>query len=379
MVAGRTFAYRVDLRDITGWNEPHDFSIIAWLPGSMEPIVVQELMMQVQLSDGDIAEDILAGVADAETESAVEAAPETDGETAVDESAQISIDEFVFEDKLINYGWTETNVVLLSADDGGLIMAENAPDTDFGRIESQPFTVPVLDELVIDLFVSNLTPGGSYTIQLQEDEGDYRSFDIYTGDAPNSLALNLQEMTGWKGEKTFRFVVWLSGEGAEMQLDRLSITPAQNANNETFELTEVQPIWWEETFNPVTNIWQTQDIATEATAEGSMLLSVTNENVDGPFGKYESDIITADLDSYPILEIDINAVAAGSSYAIQIQEEGGLYRNFDAVADSAPSKQTIDLRQISGWDGEKSFRVLIWVTGESITLNNVRLKTIDAE
>ena len=114
-------------------------------------------------------------------------------------------------------------------------------------------------------------------------------------------------------------------------------------------------------------------------AEGGMRLTVTNENADGPFGKYESDIVTADLDNYPILEIDIGEVLDDSSYSIQIQGEGGLYRNFDAVSDAAPSLQTIDLRQITGWEGDQSFRVLIWVTGDSITVNNVRLKTLDAE
>ncbi len=377
MVAGRTFAYRVDLREITGWNEPRDFSIIAWLPGSDEPILVQELMVQVQLSDGDVAEEILAGTA-AEEPAAEEVVPVEETPVEGDEPT-ISIDEFVFEDKLINYGWNETNLVLLTSEGGGLILSEDGPDTDFGRIESQPFTVPVLDELVIDLFVSNLTPGASYTVQLQEDEGDYRSFDIYSGEAPNSLALNLKEMTGWRGEKTFRFVVWLSGEGSEITLDRLTIRPAEEASNEGFSLAEVQPVWWEETFDPLTNIWQTQDIATEVTAEGAMRLTVTNENVDGPFGKYESDIITADLDSYPLLEIDISAVQEATSYSIQIQEEGGLYRNFDAVNESVPAKQTLDLRQITGWEGEKSFRVLIWVTGESVDVDNVRLKTADSE
>ena len=372
LTANQAGVYQVDVGELTGWADSRTFKIVVWLSAGSDPILLNTMSLQVeqQTASAEAVDPADQG----ESAGAIDQDSGELGDGADDEPAA-SLEDFLFEDQLVNYDWIETNVVLLTTENDGLLLGEAGAQTTFGRIESRPFTVQALDGIVIDLFVSRLTPGASYTIQLQEDEGDYRAHDIFTGDSPTSLALDLVDVTGWKGEKTFRFVVWLSGEGAEMALDRLRLTTADLVESDTAEQLSVQPIWWEETFDPLTYVWQVQDIATALQDDGAMRLQVAGTNEAGPFGKYESEVIFANLDSYPILEIDISDVAPNSSYAIQIQEEGGLYRNFDGVIDTATAVHVIDLAQLTGWSADQSFRVLIWVTGESIAVQNVKLRS----
>jgi hypothetical protein len=113
---------------------------------------------------------------------------------------------------------------------------------------------------------------------------------------------------------------------------------------------------WYEDFNPVRDTW--------------MQISARWQDIPGPtavlrednpgtyFGKVESEIITVDMDTYPILRVKVTAVDPHSSYTIQIGDIDVL------KGMSYPGEHSINIADKMGWRGVHSFTINIWISGE---------------
>ncbi len=122
--------------------------------------------------------------------------------------------------------------------------------------------------------------------------------------------------------------------------------------------------------NPEPPSWQTvfgrrwmQISAKWENVNESTALLIEN-NPDEDFGKVESEVITVNIDKYPILRINVEAIDLDSSYTVQI-----LDKQTDIPKDVLngiiyPGEHIVNLAKEMGWQGSPSFTINIWISGE---------------
>lgn len=116
-----------------------------------------------------------------------------------------------------------------------------------------------------------------------------------------------------------------------------------------------KPAWLED-FDPIRDTWM-QVSARWEDIPGPMAV-LWEDNPGTYFGKVESEVITVDLDTYPILRVKVTAVDPHSSYTIQIG-------NVDVLKGiSYPGEHSINIADKMGWQGVHSFTINIWISGE---------------
>ncbi|MEM7801606.1 MAG: hypothetical protein AAF633_20590, partial [Chloroflexota bacterium] len=306
----------------------------------------------------------------------VDAERPLEGGTTISATAPISTTQepFQFDDNISGYDWSSSTGVVELLPQNRVALLENFETGSYARMESLPFEIEMRSDLVVDIWVTDITPGGTYTLQLQEDDGDYQTFDLIQSTRAERLSINLQGLTGWRGTKRFRFVAWVSGEEAALELGRMAIS-AEGALEEIAVIqSQINPVVWEERFGPLDHIWQPTDLVTTLLPDGGM--SLVSSGTGQGFGKLESEIIEIDLSIYPILEVDLREVGENSEFVLQLLEEGDLYRSYDLMQGSEPGIYSFDLPQETRWEGEKAFRLLFWVVGENsrISVNFVRFQ-----
>ncbi len=117
---------------------------------------------------------------------------------------------------------------------------------------------------------------------------------------------------------------------------------------------------WQEVLNrrwmPVSAIWE--DINEGATAR------LIENNPHEDFGKVESEVITVDIDTYPILRINVKAIEQHASYTVQILDKRTDIPKDVLKGITSPGEYIVNLAREMGWQGSQSFTINIWISGE---------------
>ena len=122
------------------------------------------------------------------------------------------------------------------------------------------------------------------------------------------------------------------------------------------------PIWWQENFNPIKGSWD-QPSAKWEDLEGPGAVLVEN-NPTKDFGKVESEVITVDVDTYPILRVVVSKVDLSASYNVQLlDKKTGALKVIIKPAEYH-DQYAINLADEMGWQGSHSFTINIWISGE---------------
>jgi hypothetical protein len=120
---------------------------------------------------------------------------------------------------------------------------------------------------------------------------------------------------------------------------------------------------WQEDFNPITKSWE-QPSARWQDTEGPGAVLVENDP-NNYFGKVESEVITVDVDTYPILKIVVSKVDLHASYSVQLLDKSPTRATKTVLNEiEYPEKHTINVADEMGWQGSHSFTINIWISGE---------------
>lgn len=126
-------------------------------------------------------------------------------------------------------------------------------------------------------------------------------------------------------------------------------------------------------FNP--SKWQEPSAFWTVTEENSAVLHENDPNLF--YGKVESEQITVDATSNPVLYLQVTAVDPDASYSIQIQD-AKTYEPTDVLKDiTLPGEKTIDLVEAMGWQPNEKHTITIniWISGEgkSVTFSYLEI------
>ncbi len=134
-----------------------------------------------------------------------------------------------------------------------------------------------------------------------------------------------------------------------------------------------QPIW-QENFDPIQRVWSPTS-AVWNDVDGSTAFLKEN-NVDGDFGKVESEVILIDVDKYPTLRIQVKDVDVDASFTVQILDKRTEIPHDVLKGIELPGEQVVNLGQELGWQGTQSFTINIWISGEgkSIQFNKMSIE-----
>jgi hypothetical protein len=120
---------------------------------------------------------------------------------------------------------------------------------------------------------------------------------------------------------------------------------------------------WQEDFDPIEKSWD-QFSARWQDTEGPGAVLVEN-GPDSYFGKVESEVITVDVDTYPILRIVVSKVDLRASYSVQLLGKGPTHAEKIVLNwIEYPEEHTINIANEMGWQGSHSFTINIWISGE---------------
>lgn len=133
---------------------------------------------------------------------------------------------------------------------------------------------------------------------------------------------------------------------------------------------------WQVDFNNFNlSKWQEPSAFWTVTEENSAVLHENDPNLF--YGKVESEQITVDATSNPVLYLQVTAVDPDASYSIQIQD-AKTYEPTDVLKDiTLPGEKTIDLVEAMGWQPNEKHTITIniWISGEgkSVTFSYLEI------
>jgi hypothetical protein len=119
--------------------------------------------------------------------------------------------------------WITENATL-QVDAGTLTLQIADEAIGFGKVESASVSIDIGEAPMLGLAVSQVDPDTAYSLQLQEQFGEYASFvllsDVITSISPE---LDLSNFVSAVGPNPYRIVIWISGVGS-IKFDRVSLT-----------------------------------------------------------------------------------------------------------------------------------------------------------
>jgi hypothetical protein len=253
-------------------------------------------------------------------------------------------------------------------------LCESDPSQSYGKAESELITLDVAEYPLLYVNATVVDPGSRYKIQLL-DKSNNQATDVLAQGEAGSQTINLAELMEWSGELHFTLNIWIEGESKCTTFENIalgtnsptelpaSVTPA--SASPTLPTGEVSlPItFWQ----MATSKWET----TSTQWQGNRLCEADPSQ---SYGKAESEVITLDVDTYPLLYVNASVVDPDSRYKIQLLDKSND-QAADILAQGEAGSQTINLAELTGWKGEVHFTLNIWIEGESkcTTFENIAL------
>jgi hypothetical protein len=135
---------------------------------------------------------------------------------------------------------------------------------------------------------------------------------------------------------------------------------------------------WQEDFDPILlSRWlQIQTSAIWEDVPGPVAMLRENDPYKN-LGKVESEIITVDIDVYPILRVNVTAVDRDASYTVQILDKHTGTAKDVLKEKEYPGEHAINLAQEMNWRGSQTFTINIWIGGEgkSVTFGLISIQS----
>ncbi|MBN1428358.1 MAG: hypothetical protein JXB07_08230 [Anaerolineae bacterium] len=118
---------------------------------------------------------------------------------------------------------------------------------------------------------------------------------------------------------------------------------------------------WQESFDPIQKAWDQPSARWEdIEGRGAVLVESGPDN----FGKVESETIRVDIQSHPILKVDVSKVDLHACYSVQILDKETETAKTVIENEEGPGVHTISLAEEMDWQGSHSFTINIWISGE---------------
>lgn len=264
--------------------------------------------------------------------------------------------------------WLEDTCTWTDTSGPSAVLTENNPDAWYGVARSEVLVADVNEYCMLYVKTSAVESGCLYTVQIHEEgpNPQYAEAISYVG-VPSEHIVDISALMGWSEVRRFRINIWLDGEGRSVTFDRIELR--NKAQQE-----RPDPIFWEDDFNPVKTTWfEMGAIWDDFPGPGANLVE---DNPGMSYGKVESESLLVNLDLYPILTVDVTSVESGAWLDVGIQEQGGSWTYMDVMPTfTGPGRVKADIAAAMGWSGYKTFRVILWINGnsQSAALNLVRV------
>lgn len=242
-------------------------------------------------------------------------------------------------------------------------LTENDPAFGYGFAQSETITLDVGQYRELVISATAVDAGALYSVQILEigGAGAYADAVSYAANA-GTYIVDIAELMGWSGEKSFRINIWIDGEGRSVTFDRLHVR-------------QPATVGWSEAFDPSRTTWLEDTCYwTDTPGVGAVL---TESNPGATYGVAKSEVIVADVNDYGILYVKTSQVEAGGLYTIQIHEEDPNAQYAAVISYmGVPSEHAVDFASILGWSTVKKFRINIWLEGDnkSVTFDRIELR-----
>lgn len=128
---------------------------------------------------------------------------------------------------------------------------------------------------------------------------------------------------------------------------------------------------WNEPFDPIQAVWRTSGISIEDLANGSTRISENDESNE--FGRIESETLLIDVSATPFLKVVITEVSFpnGGQFEVEIvssdNRDGSVERAL-LLSGGEAGTSLIDLREVTGWAGNRTFQLNLILQGESASI-----------
>lgn len=298
-----------DLKSITGWSGDQSFTLQLWIVGDDKAMNV-EWLRAINLPQ-DITE--------------------------------------TFEDVS---DWVEVTASINALDGIGRV-TEASPNLPYGYVKKR--VVCDLDQTpYMEIAINQVENGGLWALKVNDGSEDLNLMP--DTDKEGTFVLDVAHLTGWTGVKVFDLIFYTVGEGVSVDVDY--IRPLAAFYEDFEEASDWDP----------KNVVLSQE-------EGRIKL--TEQYAQSNYGSLDK-VVTYNIDRYPYLEVcipqievddDINLV---SSWAIKVND------GVNEIELKHPEESTYgweyfrskvgtykyNLKEITGWSGNKNMTIKIYVIGE---------------
>jgi|GEM_PF-2363358 len=262
--------------------------------------------------------------------------------------------------------WETFQTTIVSDGDIGTITADA---NNWGCANPIPWTTaqfgcgPHTDSL----YVVCTAVSGRFKLNIMEEIPPYTEVTLVIGDAPGTYAVDLGDLTGWIGLKSFKIKIWVEwAEPGSASFDEIRV---------------VNVAGWADDFEPIAAGWRDEntDPGFNATINDQAgPYAVVQELPGVSWGKVLSPVITVNVDDAPTLTAVVQSDPEMSNFLFGIQQEEPPYafhllgRGYDAGI------FVYDYKGITGWSGVHAFSIQVgvesmdidgWVVLDSIKLD----------
>jgi DNA-binding CsgD family transcriptional regulator len=122
--------------------------------------------------------------------------------------------------------WEEVTANWKTEPGSTITIIEAAPDSYFGKIESEVLTVDTSLCPVLHIHVNRLDPTAGYAIQVLDRQTEGASaVEVLSQDCPGTQTVHLPDAMNWTGGGTHTFTLnlWVTGEGKSFSFDHLAL------------------------------------------------------------------------------------------------------------------------------------------------------------
>lgn len=229
-------------------------------------------------------------------------------------------------------GWNEVSATLTVVP-GGAVIQEDAP----GNSGYAAKTYPVHLDQSPFIYVDIRSVSGQWSLEVDKGDGSPSVLLQPNHSQTGSFAYNLKELTGWTGSRAISVRFYAVGEGSEVDIHKIHF----GAYEEVFDNSRM---WSDET-----------SIMTAEVGKATIRMNAPQHG----YGSVVSDTVHADLDATPYLRVKVDE--STDLWALKVND-GGV--DIDLQQDTSKTGVfTYDLRQLTGWSGQKDFAIRIYAIG----------------
>lgn len=186
--------------------------------------------------------------------------------------------------------------------------------------------------------VNSVSSGSQWVIKVNNGSGDILLQDAnsQTGD----FTYDLKTLTNWSGLQNFKVILYVL--------------------NGSFTMSELSALQYEiDVFNSVAN-WNNPNSSNTSISTTNGIATVTL--LSAPYG-HNNRTVSYNVDDYPYIKIKVPQVSADGQWAFKVNDGSGDI--LLQAQTSATGEFAYNLKGITGWSGQKTFDLVIYIVGSS--------------